>query len=178
MVVHHRQPRTILAETPEIYGAEDLLLSRAVNAQVRDSLRERLQWWEEYTATAGGSMDNNPSPGNKSGGITTILEKSLGAVAKSGTAALKAVYQFAEPITARGLSFMDTPGYDPVSVTGLVAGGCTLIAFTTGRGSAIGTRPAPTIKIATSWMSLRARRLGAKYSATGRTSSCPGISEQ
>ncbi len=141
--------RTILAETPEIYGAEDLLLSRAVNAQVRDSLRERLQWWEEYTATAGGSMDNNPSPGNKSGGITTILEKSLGAVAKSGTAALKAVYQFAEPITARGLSFMDTPGYDPVSVTGLVAGGCTLIAFTTGRGSAIGTRPAPTIKIAT-----------------------------
>ncbi len=114
--------RTILAETPEIYGAEDLLLSRAVNAQVRDSLRERLQWWEEYTATAGGSMDNNPSPGNKSGGITTILEKSLGAVAKSGTAALN---------------------------TGLVAGGCTLIAFTTGRGSAIGTRPAPTIKIAT-----------------------------
>lgn len=141
--------RTILAETPEIYGAEDLLLSRAVNAQVRDSLRERLQWWEEYTATAGGSMDNNPSPGNKSGGITTILEKSLGAVAKSGTATLNAVYQFAEPVTARGLSFMDTPGYDPVSVTGLVAGGCTLIAFTTGRGSAIGTRPAPTIKIAT-----------------------------
>lgn len=141
--------RTVLAETPEIYGAEDLLLRRAVSPEVADALVARLQWWEQYTAAAGGSMDNNPSPGNKEGGITTILEKSLGAVAKAGSAPLQAVYGFAEPITARGLSFMDTPGYDPVSVTGLIAGGCTVVAFTTGRGSAIGTRPAPTLKLAT-----------------------------
>lgn len=141
--------RTVLAETPEIYGAEDLLTRRATGLQVAKALVERLEWWEEYTASAGGSMDNNPSPGNKEGGITTILEKSLGAVAKSGKAPLSAVYRFAEPISARGLSFMDTPGYDPVSVTGLIAGGCTLIAFTTGRGSAIGTRPSPTLKLST-----------------------------
>lgn len=141
--------RTVLAETPEIYGAEDLLLQRAIDSSVSDSLLERLRWWEKYTAEAGGSMDNNPSPGNKEGGITTILEKSLGAVAKSGKAPLQAVYQFAEPIEARGLSFMDTPGYDPVSVTGLIAGGCTLVAFTTGRGSAIGARPSPVVKLAT-----------------------------
>lgn len=141
--------RTVLAETPEVYGAEDLLLRRAVSPQVADALIDRLHWWERYTAAAGGSLDNNPSPGNKAGGITTILEKSLGAVAKSGTAPLQAVYGFAESITARGLSFMDTPGYDPVSVTGLIAGGCTVVAFTTGRGSAIGTRPAPTLKLAT-----------------------------
>lgn len=141
--------RTVLAETPEIYGAEDLLLRRAVSPEVADALVERLRWWEQYTAAAGGSMDNNPSPGNKAGGITTILEKSLGAAAKGGHAPLQAVYGYAEPVTARGFSFMDTPGYDPVSVTGLIAGGCNVVVFTTGRGSAIGTRPAPTIKVAT-----------------------------
>jgi altronate hydrolase len=150
--------RTVLAETPEIYGAEDLLIQRAVNPAVGDALVERLRWWEQYTADAGGSMDNNPSPGNKDGGITTILEKSLGAVAKSGHAPLQAVYSFAEAVTARGLSFMDTPGYDPVSVTGLIAGGCTLVAFTTGRGSAIGTRPAPTLKLATNSETYRRMR--------------------
>lgn len=141
--------RSVLAETPEIYGAEDLLTSRAVSPEVSDALLARLRWWEDYTAAAGGSMDNNPSPGNKAGGITTILEKSLGAVAKGGHAPLSAVYGYAEPIAERGFSFMDTPGYDPVSVTGLIAGGATLIVFTTGRGSAIGTRPAPTLKLST-----------------------------
>ncbi len=141
--------RSVLAETPEIYGAEQLLIERAVRPDIAEALLDRLTWWEEYTAAAGGSLDNNPSPGNKDGGITTILEKSLGAVAKAGSAPLTAVYEFAEPITERGLSFMDTPGYDPVSVTGLIAGGCTLIAFTTGRGSAIGTRPSPTVKLST-----------------------------
>lgn len=141
--------RSVLAETPEIYGAEDLLLRRAVSPEVAEALVERLRWWERYTAADGASMDNNPSPGNKAGGLTTILEKSLGAVAKGGHAPLQAVYGFAEPIRARGFSFMDTPGYDPVSVTGLIAGGCTLVAFTTGRGSAFGSRPAPTLKLAT-----------------------------
>ncbi len=141
--------RSVLAETPEIYGAEDLLLRRAVSPEVAEALVERLRWWERYTAADGASMDNNPSPGNKAGGLTTILEKSLGAVTKGGHAPLQAVYGFAEPIRARGFSFMDTPGYDPVSVTGLIAGGCTLVAFTTGRGSAFGSRPAPTLKLAT-----------------------------
>ncbi|NOZ31886.1 MAG: altronate dehydratase [Alphaproteobacteria bacterium] len=141
---------SILAETPEIYGAEHLLLSRAVSPEVAQKLRDRLAWWEDYTARSGGEMNNNPSPGNKAGGLTTILEKSLGAVAKAGHAPLQAVYEYAEQVTATGLTFMDTPGYDPVSATGQVAGGANILAFTTGRGSAYGCKPVPAIKLATS----------------------------
>ena len=140
---------SVLAETPEIYGAEHLLTRRAVSPDVARALLERIDWWQRYAADGGGSLDNNPSPGNKAGGLTTILEKSLGAVAKAGQADLSAVYQYADPITTRGMGFMDTPGYDPVSVTGLVAGGATVVCFTTGRGSVLGSRPAPTIKLAT-----------------------------
>ena len=139
----------ILSETPEIYGAEHLLTRRAVSAQVADKLLARIRWWEGYCARNQGSMDNNPSPGNKAGGLTTILEKSLGAVAKGGTTNLIDVYEYAEPVTARGFVFMDTPGYDPVSATGQVAGGANLICFTTGRGSVYGCRPSPSIKLAT-----------------------------
>ncbi len=140
---------TVLSETPEIYGAEQLLLRRAVNGDVADKLIERVRWWEAYTQMNGGSMDNNPSPGNKAGGLTTILEKSLGAVAKAGSAPLSDVLHYGEKIDSKGLIFMDTPGYDPVSVTGQIAGGAQLIVFTTGRGSAFGSKPAPTIKVAT-----------------------------
>lgn len=140
---------SVLAETPEIYGAEDLLLSRAVSAAVEEKLKSFLTEWEARASTAGESLDNNPSPGNKAGGITTILEKSLGAVAKSGHAPLSAVYEYAEPIRTPGLGFMDTPGFDPVSVTGLIAGGANVICFTTGRGSALGYALTPVIKIAT-----------------------------
>jgi altronate hydrolase len=139
----------ILSETPEIYGAEQLLLRRAVNQQVADRLIDCLGWWERYTAMNGGSMDNNPSPGNKAGGLTTILEKSLGAVAKGGSTPLTAFYDYAEQVTAPGLVFMDTPGYDPVSATGQIAGGAQIVVFTTGRGSAFGSKPAPTVKLAT-----------------------------
>ena len=140
---------TILSETPEIYGAEHLLTRRAVNAAVGEKLLDRIRWWEEYTAQNGGEMDNNPSPGNKKGGLTTILEKSLGAVAKGGTAPLSGVYKFAEPITTPGLNYMDSPGYDPCSVTGQIASGATMIIFTTGRGSVSGYKPSPCIKLAT-----------------------------
>lgn len=139
----------VLSETPEIYGAERLLLDRAARPDLADRLLERLRWWEDYTARNGASLDNNPSPGNKAGGLTTILEKSLGAVAKAGATPLKAVLEYGEPITEPGLNFMDTPGYDPVSATGQIAGGAQLIVFTTGRGSAFGSKPAPTIKLAT-----------------------------
>lgn len=139
----------VLSETPEIYGAEHLLTRRSVSAEVADKLIRRIRWWEEYTRRNDGSMDNNPSPGNKAGGLTTILEKSLGAVAKGGTTNLVDVYEYAEPITARGFVFMDTPGYDPVSITGQVAGGCNLVTFTTGRGSVYGCKPAPSLKLAT-----------------------------
>ncbi|MEN9316585.1 MAG: hypothetical protein RIS35_2978 [Pseudomonadota bacterium] len=139
----------ILSETPEIYGAEHLLTRRAVAPEVAGRLIERIRWWEDYTARHDGSMDNNPSPGNKAGGLTTILEKSLGAVAKAGTTNLVDVVEYAQPVTARGLVFMDTPGYDPVSATGQVAGGANLICFTTGRGSVYGCRPTPSIKLAT-----------------------------
>ncbi|MDP5307275.1 UxaA family hydrolase [Paracoccus spongiarum] len=139
----------VLSETPEIYGAERLLLDRAASPDVARRLVDRLRWWEDYTARNGASLDNNPSPGNKAGGLTTILEKSLGAVAKAGGTPLNAVLEYAEPITAPGLNFMDTPGYDPVSATGQIAGGAQLIVFTTGRGSAFGSKPAPTIKLAT-----------------------------
>jgi altronate hydrolase len=139
----------ILSETPEIYGAEQLLLRRAASREVAERLIERIRWWERYTELNGGSMDNNPSPGNKAGGLTTILEKSLGAAAKGGSTPLTAVYEYAETVTAKGLVFMDTPGYDPVSATGQIAGGAQLVVFTTGRGSAFGSKPAPTIKVAT-----------------------------
>jgi len=140
----------ILSETPEIYGAEQLLLRRASSDAVARKLIAQIEWWEGYAAQNGGSMDNNPSPGNKQGGITTILEKSLGAVAKVGTTPLTAVYEYAEQVTQAGAVFMDTPGYDPVSATGQIAGGAQLVVFTTGRGSAFGSKPAPTIKLATS----------------------------
>jgi altronate hydrolase len=139
----------ILSETPEIYGAEHLLTRRAVRREVGEKLIERIRWWESYTRINEGEMNNNPSPGNKAGGLTTILEKSLGAVAKGGTTALQAVYEYAEPVSARGFVYMDTPGYDPVSATGQVAGGANLICFTTGRGSAYGCAPSPSLKLAT-----------------------------
>ncbi len=139
----------VLAETPEIYGAEHLLTRRAVSREVGDKLIGLIKWWEDYTERNKGSMDNNPSPGNKKGGLTTILEKSLGAAAKGGTTPLTGVYKYAEPVTAKGFTFMDSPGYDPASVTGQIAGGCNLVCFTTGRGSAFGSKPAPTIKVAT-----------------------------
>ena len=139
----------ILSETPEIYGAEHLLTRRAVSREVGEKLVERIKWWEDYTARNKGEMNNNPSPGNKAGGLTTILEKSLGAVAKGGTTNLVEVYEYAEPVSAKGFVYMDTPGYDPVSATGQVAGGANLICFTTGRGSAYGCAPAPSLKLAT-----------------------------
>ncbi|GIF08438.1 D-galactarate dehydratase [Actinoplanes siamensis] len=140
---------SVLAETPEVFGAEHLLTRRAVSREVGQRLLDRIAWWHEYVEAGGGTLDNNPSPGNKAGGLTTILEKSLGAVAKGGAAPLSAVYEYAERITEPGFAFMDTPGYDPVSVTGLVAGGATVVCFTTGRGSVLGGKPTPVIKIAT-----------------------------
>lgn len=139
----------VLAETPEIYGAEHLLTRRAVNSSVADSLMERIAWWQDYVKRNNGSLDNNPSPGNKLGGLTTILEKSLGAVAKGGTSPLAGVFKYAQTVDCHGFVFMDSPGYDPASVTGQVAGGCNLVSFTTGRGSTFGCKPAPSLKIAT-----------------------------
>ena len=139
----------ILSETPEIYGAEHLLTRRAVRPDIAEKLIARIKWWEHYTAINEGEMNNNPSPGNKAGGLTTILEKSLGAVAKGGTTNLEAVYEYAETVKAKGFVYMDTPGYDPVSATGQVAGGANMICFTTGRGSAYGCAPSPSLKLAT-----------------------------
>jgi altronate hydrolase len=139
----------ILSETPEIYGGEHLLTRRAVSTAVADKLINRIKWWEAYTARNDQEMDNNPSAGNKAGGLTTILEKSLGAIAKSGTTNLTDVFEYAQPVTTKGLVFMDTPGYDPVSATGQVAGGANLICFTTGRGSAYGCAPSPSLKLST-----------------------------
>jgi altronate hydrolase len=139
----------ILSETPEIYGAEHLLTRRAVSREVGEKLVGRIRWWEGYTSRLGGEMNNNPSPGNKAGGLTTILEKSLGAVAKAGTSNLSDVFEYAQPVTSHGLVFMDTPGYDPVSATGQVAGGANVICFTTGRGSVYGCKPSPSLKLAT-----------------------------
>ena len=138
-----------LAETPEIYGAEHLLTRRAVSREVGEKLVARIKWWEQYTAANGAEMNNNPSPGNKAGGLTTILEKSLGAVAKGGTTNLRGVYRYAEAVDSKGFVFMDSPGYDPCSVTGQVASGANLICFTTGRGSVFGCKPAPSLKLAT-----------------------------
>ncbi|MFI1096461.1 UxaA family hydrolase [Streptomyces sp. NPDC020917] len=140
---------SVLGETPEIYGAEHLLARRAVTPEVAEHLYARIRWWEEYTAANNASMDNNPSPGNKAGGLTTILEKSLGAAAKGGQAPLAGVYEYAERVRTRGFLFMDTPGYDPVSVTGMVAGGANVLCFTTGRGSVFGCKPVPCLKLAT-----------------------------
>jgi altronate hydrolase len=139
----------ILSETPEIYGAEHLLTRRAVRREVGEKLVERIRWWEHYTEINQGEMNNNPSPGNKAGGLTTILEKSLGAVAKGGTSNLQAVYEYAEPVKAHGFVYMDTPGYDPVSAPGQVAGGANVVCFTTGRGSAYGCAPSPSLKLST-----------------------------
>jgi altronate hydrolase len=140
---------SILAETPEIYGAEHLLTRRAKTPQVAQKLLDRIEWWKWYTGVFGADMDNNPSVGNKEGGLTTISEKSLGAVAKAGSTAMTEVYEYSEPVTAKGFVVMDTPGFDPASVTGIVAGGANVVVFTTGRGSCFGCKPAPSIKIAT-----------------------------
>ena len=139
----------ILAETPEIYGAEHLLTRRAVTREIGEKIVELIHWWEDYVSRFGAEIDNNPSPGNKLGGLTTIYEKSLGAVAKGGQSPLSAVYRYGEKIDKPGFGFMDTPGYDPASVTGMVAGGCNVAVFTTGRGSVFGCKPTPCIKIAT-----------------------------
>jgi len=139
----------ILSETPETYGAEHLLTRRAVSREVGEKLVALMRWWEEYTAREGAEMDANPSPGNKAGGLTTILEKSLGAMAKAGSTNLVDVVRYAEPVTAKGFVFMDTPGFDPVAATGQVAGGANLVCFTTGRGSVFGCKPSPSIKLAT-----------------------------
>jgi altronate hydrolase len=139
----------VLSETPEIYGAEHLLTRRAVSREVGEKIVQRIKWWEDHCARTGGEMNNNPSPGNKAGGLTTILEKSLGAVAKGGTTNLVDVYEYAQPITAKGFVYMDSPGYDPVSATGQVAGGANVLCFTTGRGSVFGCKPAPSLKLAT-----------------------------
>jgi altronate hydrolase len=138
-----------LSDTPEIYGAEHLLTRRAQTPAIGEKLIDIIRWWEEYTKRNDGSMDNNPSPGNKAGGLTTILEKSLGAAAKGGTTTLRGVYRYAERVDAKGFVFMDTPGYDPTSATGQVAGGANVLCFTTGRGSAYGCKPTPSIKLAT-----------------------------
>ena len=139
----------ILSETPEIYGAEHLLTRRAITREVGEKLVERIHWWESYAQREQASIDDNPAPGNKAGGLTTILEKSLGAVAKSGSSPLMGVYRYAEPVDTHGLVFMDSPGYDPIGATGQIASGANLVLFTTGRGSCFGAKPAPSIKIAT-----------------------------
>ena len=139
----------VLAETPEIYGAEHLLTQRAASDEVADELMQRIAWWQDYVDRNNGSLDNNPSPGNKLGGLTTILEKSLGDVAKGGTTPLNGVFRYAQQVDKCGFVFMDSPGYDPASVTGQIASGCNLVAFTTGRGSTFGSKPAPCMKIAT-----------------------------
>ncbi|HTK02870.1 MAG TPA: altronate dehydratase family protein [Bordetella sp.] len=139
----------ILSETPEIYGAEHLLTRRAISPEVGEKIVERIHWWESYAEREKGSIDNNPTPGNKAGGLTTILEKSLGAVAKSGSTPLMGVYRYAEPVDTHGLVFMDAPGYDPMGATGQIASGANMVVFTTGRGSCFGAKPAPSIKVAT-----------------------------
>ena len=146
LVVQHGGT-VILAETPEIYGAEHLLIQRAESQEVADKLIDRIKWWEGYTEKHGAQINNNPTPGNKEGGLTTILEKSLGAVAKAGTTNLKDVFRYAKPVTTRGMVFMDTPGYDIASITGMIAGGANMVCFTTGRGTVVGFKPVPTLKL-------------------------------
>src|SRR5258705_1239210 len=144
----------VLAETPETYGAEQLLVRRAVSREVAQKLLDRYKWWEWYCRGIE-KMDNNPAPGNKAGGITTVLEKSLGGVTKGGTTPMTDVFLYGEPITTRGFVFMDTPGHDPVPITGPVAARCNLICFTTGRGSVFGCKPVPSIKLATNSLMYR-----------------------
>ena len=167
----------ILSETPEIYGAEHLLTARAASADISAKLMERIHWWEAYVHHNDGDMNNNPSPGNKAGGITTILEKSLGAVAKAGTTGLMGVYHYAETIDAHGLVFMDTPGYDPVSATGQVAGGANLICFTTGRGSTYGCKPTPSLKIATNTGLFQRMELDMDFNAGGIVDGLESVAE-
>lgn len=147
LLVHHGGT-AVLSETTEIYGAEHLLTRRSSSPQVAEKLLERIRWWENYTAMFGTTVNNNPTPGNKAGGLSTILEKSLGAVAKGGSSNLNQVYQFGEPVDEKGLVFMDTPGYDVVSITGMIAGGANMLCFTTGRGSVCGFKPVPCLKLA------------------------------
>ncbi|MFM9108693.1 MAG: altronate dehydratase, partial [Chloroflexota bacterium] len=139
----------VLGETTEVYGGQHLLTRRAKSPEVANRLLECIRWWEDYTAKFGASIDNNPAPGNKLGGLTTIYEKSLGAIAKAGSTPLNQVVGYAEQVTGKGLVHMDSPAYDPVSATGQVAGGCNMVVFTTGRGSAFGFKPSPSIKVAT-----------------------------
>ncbi|HEX8884612.1 MAG TPA: UxaA family hydrolase, partial [Noviherbaspirillum sp.] len=167
----------ILSETPEIYGAEHLLTVRAASPAVAGRLMDRLRWWEDYTRLHGGDMNNNPSPGNKAGGITTILEKSLGAVAKAGSTGLMEVVEYAEPVRSHGLVFMDTPGYDPVSATGQVAGGANLICFTTGRGSTYGCKPSPSLKLATNSTLFRRMNMDMDFNCGGIIDGELGIAE-
>ncbi|MEO8025865.1 MAG: altronate dehydratase family protein [Bryobacteraceae bacterium] len=145
----------VLAETTEIFGAEHLLVRRARSREVADNLLTHVRNYKAYLTKWGGSFNDNPSPGNKEGGLTTILEKSLGAIAKAGTSTLNEVVDYAGRVSGPGFVFMNTPGYDPVSLTGLAAGGVNLIAFTTGRGSAIGFPTVPVIKIATNSSTFR-----------------------
>ncbi len=176
LLVHHGGT-AILSETPEIYGAEHLLTARATSPEVAEMLLARLRWWEDYAARNGAELDNNPSPGNKAGGITTILEKSLGAVAKAGSSPLTDVLGYAEPVRGHGLVFMDTPGYDPVSATGQVAGGANLICFTTGRGSTYGCKPTPSLKLATNTALFKRMSLDMDFNAGGIVDGTQSVAE-
>ena len=147
--VVHQGGSAVISETPEVYGAQYLLAGRAISPKVGQKLLTKIEWWRDYLQARGGDFDDNPAPGNHAGGLTNICEKSLGAITKGGSTPLMAVYEYAEPIQTPGFVFMDTPGYDPPSVTGMVAGGCNLVLFTTGRGSVAGFKPAPVIKIST-----------------------------
>ena len=139
----------ILSETPEIHGVEHLLTRRAISPAVGQKLLDRLAWWEQYTRGHNGQFNGVVGPGNQAGGLANIVEKSLGSAMKGGTTPLRAVYEYAEPITESGFVFMDSPGYDPVATTGQIASGANLICFTTGRGSVYGCKPSPSIKLAT-----------------------------
>jgi altronate hydrolase len=138
----------ILSETPEIYGVEHRLAARAVSREVGDKLLARIAWWQHYSRGQSGQMNGVVVAGNQAGGIANIFEKSLGSAMKGGTSPLQDVYQFAEPINQKGLVFMDSPGFDPVSATGQIASGANLICFTTGRGSMFGAKPVPSLKLA------------------------------
>jgi altronate hydrolase len=151
----HQGGSAVISETPEVYGAQHLLAKRAITPEVGEKLLALIEWWRNYLQFMGGNFDDNPAPGNRAGGLTNICEKSLGAITKGGSTPLMAVYAYAEAIQTRGFGFMDTPGYDPASVTGMVAGGCNLVLFTTGRGSVAGFKPAPVIKICTNTQTYR-----------------------
>ena len=138
----------ILSETPEIHGVEHMLTRRAVTPEVGQKLLERIAWWKDYTRGHNGQFNGVVGPGNQAGGLANIIEKSLGSAMKGGSTPLQAVYEYAEPIDKAGFVFMDSPGYDPVAVTGQIASGANIICFTTGRGSMLGSKPVPTIKLA------------------------------